>query len=268
MTLIQHTDFRVRYQQQVDNARDYMVPFIEQALQIHQDMEILEIGCGEGGVLVPFLERGCNVVGIELDATKSGYARELLSSFMAKGRAELVNCNIYDAEALDSYNGRFDLIILKDVVEHIPDQARFIPYLQRFLRPQGHLFFGFPPWCMPHGGHQQVCDNRLLSVLPWFHLLPAPLYRSVLRLFGEREAVVTELLEIKTTGLSTRRFERLARQSGYRISLRTFFLINPIYRYKFGWNPREQYRWVARLPWVRDFITTCAWYLVQRGQPV
>jgi SAM-dependent methyltransferase len=263
MTLLQHTDYRVRYQQQVDNAREYVLPFIEKALPVREGMEVLEIGCGEGGVLVPFLERGCRVLGIELDAQKSAYARELLADAISEGRADIVNRNIYDADALADYSGRFDLIILKDVVEHIPDQARFIPYLRRFLRPGGHVFFGFPPWCMPHGGHQQVCESRFLSKLPWFHLLPAPLYRGVLRVFGEPEGVVTELLEIQSTGISTARFERLVRESGYTVPLRTLFLVNPIYRYKFGWRPREQYRWVAGLPLLRDFVTTCAWYLVR-----
>jgi hypothetical protein len=85
----------------------------------------------------------------------------------------------------------------------------------------------------------------------------------VLRVFGEPEGVVTELLEIQSTGISTARFERLVRESGYTVPLRTLFLVNPIYRYKFGWRPREQYRWVAGLPLLRDFVTTCAWYLVR-----
>jgi len=263
MTLLQHTDYLVRYRQQVDNARDYVLPFIERALPLRAGMEVLEIGCGEGGVLVPFLERGCRVLGIELDAQKSAHARELLADAIAAGRAGIVHRDIYDAEALADYSGRFDLILLKDVVEHIPDQARFIPYLRRFLRPGGHVFFGFPPWYMPHGGHQQVCRSPLLSKLPWFHLLPAPLYRAVLRAFGEPEAVVRELLEIQSTGISTGRFERLVRKSGYAIPLRTLFLVNPIYRYKFGWTPREQFGWLARLPLLRDVFSTCAWYLVR-----
>jgi 2-polyprenyl-3-methyl-5-hydroxy-6-metoxy-1,4-benzoquinol methylase len=263
MTLIQHKDYKVRYQQQVDNAKEYLLPFIEQTLKISPDMEILDIGCGEGGVLIPFLERGCRSVGIELDMLKSGYANELLAEYIDKGQVEIVNQNIYEEGALTRFSGRFDLIILKDVIEHIPDQERFIPYLRRFLKPGGHVFFGFPPWYMPHGGHQQVCRRKWMSMMPWVHLLPVPLYKGVLKLSGEYDAVIQELLEVKSTGISIERFERIVDESGFSIESRTFYLINPIYKYKFGVNGRKQWGPIAAIPFVRNFVTTCMYYLIK-----
>ena len=263
MTLAQHTDYRIRYQQQLDNARQYVLPFIETAAPIRAGMHIMDIGCGEGGVLVPFLEKDCSAVGIELDTLKSGYARELLSGPISKGQVEIVNQNIYEEDALKKYRGQFDLILLKDVIEHIPDQERFIPYLRQFLKPGGHVFFGFPPWYMPHGGHQQVCSSRFLSMLPWFHLLPNPLYTGILRLFGEDKAVIGELLENKSTGISIERFEHIVQKSGYTIPAKTWYLINPIYQQKFGLKPRKQFGLVSAIPWFRDFFTTCAYYLIR-----
>jgi SAM-dependent methyltransferase len=226
-------------------------------------MLVMDIGCGDGGVLVPFLEKGCFGTGIELDLLKSEFAKKHLADFIAKGHCEIVNQNIYEEEALAAYQGKFDLIILKDVIEHIPGQDKFIPYLKKFLKPGGYVFFGFPPWFMPHGGHQQVCKSKFLSVLPWFHLLPAPLYRSVLRIGGESEPVINELLEIKDTGITIERFERLVTKSGYTIPLKKHFLINPIYQYKFGWKPRQQWGLISAIPYVRDFVTTCVYYLIR-----
>jgi SAM-dependent methyltransferase len=263
MTLAQHTDYRIRYQQQLDNAREYVLPFIESVAPVHPGMKVMDIGCGEGGVLMPFLDKGCMAVGIELDALKSGYARELLSVPITQGQVDIVNQNIYEEEALKTYRGQFDLILLKDVIEHIPDQERFIPYLRQFLKPGGYLFFGFPPWYMPHGGHQQVCSSRFLSMLPWFHLLPNPLYRGILRMFGEDRAVIGELLENKSTGISIERFERIVRKSKYTIAARTWYLVNPIYQQKFGLRPMKQFGIVSAIPWFRDFFTTCAYYLIR-----
>lgn len=263
MTLIQHRDEQVRFQQQVENAREYLIPFIEQALPITSMVKVLDIGCGDGGVLLPFLERGCVCTGIELDSLKSVFAERFLASFIEKGQAEIVNQNIYEEDALLKYAGQFDLIILKDVVEHIPDQERFIPYLKKFLKPGGYVFFGFPPWYMPHGGHQQVCSHKLLTVLPWFHLLPVPLYKGLLKAFGETEPVIKELLEIKDTGISIERFERIVKKNGYSISLQTHYLINPIYKYKFGWKPIKQSAIVKSIPFVRNFVTTCVYYLIK-----
>jgi SAM-dependent methyltransferase len=263
MTLIQHKDETIRFRQQVENARQYVIPFIEKELKITAETRILDIGCGDGGVLLPLLERGCQCTGIELDRQKSEYAKNFLSDFVGSGQAEIVNQNIYEEQALARYAGAFDLIILKDVVEHIPGQEKFIPYLKKFLRPGGYVYFGFPPWYMPHGGHQQVCKIKFLTVLPWFHLLPRPLYKGLLKLSGEYDEVIGELLEIKDTGISIERFERIVRQSGYTIPLKTFYLVNPIYQYKFGIKPREQFSFIGKIPYLRDFVTTCVYYLIK-----
>lgn len=263
MTLAQHTDYRIRYQQQLDNARGYILPFIEKHLPLSPEVKIMDIGCGEGGVLVPFLEKGCRAVGVELDELKSGYARQLLASHAERGSVEIINQNIYEEDALARFRGQFDLVILKDVIEHIPNQEKFIPYLKKFLKPGGFVFYGFPPWYMPHGGHQQVCRSKFLSMLPWFHLLPNPIYKGILRLSGEYPAVINELLENKATGISIERFERITLKSGYQVRERVLFLINPIYQQKFGLKPRKQFRFIAAIPWIRDFFSTCAYYMVQ-----
>ena len=116
---------------------------------------------------------------------------------------------------------------------------------------------------MPHGGHQQVCKNKVLTVLPWFHLLPKPLYKGMLKLSGEYDPVIKELLEIKDTGISIERFERLVKGSGYTIPLKTFYLINPIYQYKFGLKPRKQIGIISAIPFFRNFVTTCVYYLIK-----
>lgn len=263
MTLIQHSDEKVRFQQQADNSRNYVLPFIEQEIALVAEMKILDIGCGDGGVLIPFLEKGCICTGIELDEMKSVFARQFLSQYIDSGKAEVINQNIYEEKALEKYAGQFDIILLKDVIEHIPGQDKFIPYLKKFLKPGGYIYFGFPPWYMPHGGHQQVCKNKLLTVLPWFHLLPKTLYKSILKISGEYDPVIKELLEIKDTGISIERFERLVKTSGYTIRVKTFYLINPIYQYKFGWKPRKQFGIISAIPFFRNFVTTCVYYLIK-----
>jgi hypothetical protein len=90
------------------------------------------------------------------------------------------------------------------------------------------------------------------------------LYRGILKLSGEYEPVINELLDTKDTGISIERFERIVRQSGYRVSKKQFYLINPIYQYKFGLKPRKQLALIAAIPYFRDFLTTCVYYLVER----
>ena len=59
------------------------------------------------------------------------------------------------------------------------------------------------------------------------------------------------------------KFERLARETGYTIIDRTLWFINPHYKQKFGLKPRLLWRPLARIPWLRNFYTTSAFYLLK-----
>jgi len=263
MSLAQHTDVQLRFRQQVINSETYVTSFIEEVFPIQAGMHVMEIGCGEGGVLVPFLKKGCRCVGVDLVAFRITLAEQFLQEYIQNGTLRLINKNIYDLDFLGEFQHSFDLILLKDAIEHIPDQDKLMGYLKNLLKPGGAIYLGFPPWYMPHGGHQQICRNKVLSMFPYIHLLPAPVYRSILKIGKESPATVKELMEIKETGISIERFQRILDQNNYTIVHKRFYLINPIYQYKFGWKPRVQFRFIAGIPFFRNFITTCVYYLVK-----
>ena len=166
---------------------------------------------------------------------------------------KIVNANIYDIDPKTQTEYQFDLIVLKDVIEHIPDQGRFIAKLKDFLKPGGRVFFAYPPWWMPFGGHQQVCKSKILSRLPWFHLLPAGLYKSILRFMGESQATIKELLEIKETGILTEQIHNFIRQHGFGVEREIYWLLNPIYVRKFKLKPLKA--WIA-IPYLRNIYCT------------
>ena len=262
MALKHHTDDRARFQQQVENARDYVLPFIERTLPVGPETRVMEIGCGEGGVLKPFADKGARCLGVDMDPPRIGLAHEFLAGEIARGQMAFLLKNVYDVDFLEEYGGAFDLIVLKDTIEHIPEQDLFIPYLKKFLKPNGQIFFGFPPWQMPFGGHQQVALGGWTSKLPWYHLLPRPLYRALLKAGGESEHKIRELMEIRDTGITIERFESILKRSGLRVRCKRHYLVNPIYRYKFGLKPRRQWAFISAIPYVRDFLTTCVYYTV------
>ncbi len=83
-------------------------------------------------------------------------------------------------------------------------------------------------------GHQQLARTKWLSKLPYYHLLPMPIYKMLLKLGGEQQDKIDNLAEIKATGISIEQFEQYAKRTNYNIVSRTLFLIRPIYRFKFG----------------------------------
>ncbi|MFN5621523.1 MAG: class I SAM-dependent methyltransferase, partial [Flavobacteriales bacterium] len=166
---------------------------------------------------------------------------------------------IYNRSEAD---GTFDIIIMRDVIEHIHDQEKFMGFVKRFMAPGAAFFLAFPPWYNPFGGHQQICKSKLLSKLPYFHILPAFLYKGILKAFGESDKAIEDLLEIKQTGISLERFERILRKEGYTVSRKTFYFINPNYETKFGLKPRVQSRLITAIPFVRNFTVTAGYYVV------
>jgi len=255
-----HTNRKQYFNEQAISTRKYVVPYIEAVIPVTKETKVLEIGCGEGGNILPFLEKGCDVIGVDLNEGKLKMGREWLSEALPGSTYKLINQDIYEWDL--SSDEKFDLIILRDVIEHIHDQDRFMGFMKSLLTPNGKVFFGFPPWYMPFGGHQQICKKKLTSVAPWYHLLPMPLFKMLLKAFGESERVVESLVEIKDTGISTARFLSIVKKHNYSLDKKTRWFINPNYEIKFNLKQRVLIGPLASIPFFRDFFTTCFYCVI------
>ncbi len=254
-----HADRKRYFDIQVMNAEKYVIPFIEEKFPVKPGMRVLEIGCGEGGVLKAFINKGCEGLGVELDTPRIDDALKFLPDDVAAGRIRFVAKDIYLVDIEKDFSGRFDIIVLKDVIEHIHDQPKLIGWMKNFLNPGGIVFFGFPPWYMPFGGHQQMCRSKV-SKLPYIHLLPRGIYRWILQ---KKKEPVDALMEIRDTGISIERFEKICKKEGYIFLHKRHYLLNPIYEWKFGWKPRKQAALIKAIPFFRNFLTTCVYYIIQ-----
>ena len=259
-----HHNQDLYFSEQVHTTAQYVLPYISSVHKVSPESKILEIGCGYGGNLKPFLELGCSVSGIDISPSGIQIAREKLSQWEQANKLCLIESDIYKLNA--KAVGQFDWVIMRDVIEHIFDQEKFLAHLKQFLNPNAHVFFAFPPWYMPFGGHQQICQSRILSHLPYFHLLPRQLYRNLLNWFKEPSATIQELNDLKTTGVSIERWQRLLKKQGYSIAKKTSYLINPHYQTKFGFTPRKCIAPFSKFYFLRNFFITSCYYIVQVSQ--
>ena len=96
---------------------------------------VLEIGCGHG-VAREMLERDLGIVvdGCDLNRTALESAKP--------GRGNLFVYNIMDQDA--SLLGRYDAVLLLDVIEHINDDAAFVRAALQHLRPGGIVVVNVP----------------------------------------------------------------------------------------------------------------------------
>ena len=63
-----HLDRKRYFREQADTTQRHVIPYIEVVKPITTLTRVLEIGCGEGGNLVPFLAKGCQIVGVDINS--------------------------------------------------------------------------------------------------------------------------------------------------------------------------------------------------------
>lgn len=258
-----HKDKPRYFDMQYRVTKEFIIPFIKNAVPDITFKRVLEIGCAEAGVLKAFLEQGAFCTGIELSQSRIDTAATFHEKALQEGRIEFINRNIFDIDPQHDLGGPYDLVVLKDVIEHIPGQLEFINQLRSFVKSDGYIFFAFPPWAMPYGGHQQLARHSILARMPYYHLLPAPVYKFFLQLGGESKDTVRDLMEIKETGLSIEAFERFVKHNEMKIVAKQHYFINPIYKYKFGYKPSTTWKIVQAVPGLRNLFTTGVYYLIK-----
>ena len=257
-----HLDRWQYFSELANTSRKYYIDYLKSYISVTSDTKVLEIGCGEGGNLLPFAELGCYVKGIDLNAEKIECAKSFFAKEGQNGDFCTENFLNYPPESSESK--KFDVVLVHDCIEHIepPYKEDFFLKIKPLMREDGIVFFGFPAWQMPFGGHQQICVSKI-SKLPFIHLLPAPLYKGLLKLAKENPGTIDELLSIKRSRMPVEKFERLAKETGYEIVGQQLWFINPHYEEKFHLKPRKLNTFIAKLPWVRNLFTTSAFYLLK-----
>ncbi|MGL4327049.1 MAG: class I SAM-dependent methyltransferase [Tannerellaceae bacterium] len=255
-----HMDRLAYFTELANTSREFYLDYLDPFFEVRPGMNILEVGCGEGGNLLPFAEKGCIVKGIDACLDRIEQAKEYFSLAQQQGTFECIN--FFDMEIPDETN-KFDLVLIHDVIEHIEDKETFISKVKEYIKKDGIIFWGFPAWQMPFGGHQQICSGKI-SKLPFIHLLPMPLYSKLLQKMGESDDCITELQSIKKCALTIENFEKLIEQSGYNLLHRKLWFINPHYKQKFNLMPIELPSIFSNIKYVRNFFSTACFYVTQR----
>lgn len=239
-------------------SKKFYIPYISKFKKIEEGMNILEIGCGDGGNLLPFAELGCSTTGVDISA---GRIKDAILFFAEKQiKGNFIASDIFKLKSLEH---NFDLIICHDVIEHIEDKATFLFNLPKYTKPGGLIFMSFPAWQMPFGGHQQICKSKIISHFPFIHLLPASIYKGILKIGGENISCIEELLSIKETKTPIELFEKLAHKKRMTVINRQLFFISPHYEIKFRLSPRKLSSIIAGIPYLRNFFTTSCFYILK-----
>ena len=102
-------------------------------INFNNKLNILEVGCGAGGILEYFKRKGHHVNGIDLNDTYVEFGKE-------KYHLDLTSTSLKDY----SPGKTLDIIIYSHVLEHILDPIQELEIIHNILSPDGHLYVEVP----------------------------------------------------------------------------------------------------------------------------
>src|SRR5918999_3508573 len=110
------------------------------SLEATADMEVrrvLDVGCGAGQELLPFVtERGAEGIGMDIAPTVGRVGREMYAAHAPQARVSFLRAT---AEELPFPSGLFDIVICRLALPYT-DNARAFAEVSRVLRPGGKYF--------------------------------------------------------------------------------------------------------------------------------
>ncbi len=103
-------------------------------LDLRSDDDLLDVGCGSGGLLAEHAAHVRHVAGLDASEIQVAMARRRLAERIEAGTAEIV---LGDAAALPWEDGRFSAVTAFALVEFVPDPLKVLSEMHRVLRPGG-----------------------------------------------------------------------------------------------------------------------------------
>jgi len=137
---------------------------------------LLDAGCGGGRHCFGAIDRGANVVGLDLDPEGLQIARAGILDRQRNGQKAAGGVLQGDVFSLPFPDGRFDRVVCSEVMEHVHDYRGAIRELTRVLRPGGTMGITIPTASSEHlylrltrdyfespGGHIRIFRPRQLA---------------------------------------------------------------------------------------------------------
>lgn len=139
---------------------DWLVEFLTPVIHDLDNMQILDIGCGEGALLKSIRQRcsKAQLFGIEPDPT---YARHAAS--VSDSKVEAISINHFLDQ--DTNCNEYDLISLSHVLEHLLEPQQKLRKLSQRLKPNGKLLIEVPNIASPYFGKGNIGAFHIGHVL-------------------------------------------------------------------------------------------------------
>ena len=185
----------IRYHLEKFNPEDYHDEklWVKSAGLVNKNAHLLEIGCATGYMSEFFIkEKNCSVLAVDYNSTQVETAK--------KRGINAIFGNIEDKEFLDEIkkytelNGKFDIILATEVIEHLVNPENFLINIKDFLKHEGYIILS-----TPNIAHWSVRRNLLFGN------------------FDYEEAGILDKTHLKF--YTSKTFTNLLKKSGYKIEI-------------------------------------------------
>lgn len=240
-------------------GKETLVPYLLDYGAFQKGMRVAEVGSAEGGVLASFVEAGAtDALGTDIVQTRMD--KGAVISEIIDAPIKFLNHDIINQEILPEWDAAYDLVLLRDVIEHLDDTDIALTNIRKIIKPGGHLFVTFPPYHSPFGGHQHTVMNTG-GKLPYIHLLPDKVFHQLIA--SGRKNDIGEVKRLQKIRLTPTKFMKAAKDSGYEIVHQDYYLLRPVFKMKFG-LPSIKLTPVAKMNFIRNYFSLEAAYILKK----
>jgi len=237
-------------------AKKYLIPMLERQGVGIDGKSVFEIGCGSGGVIEAFAERCTKAVGV--DITPFDYTK------LNTPKVKYITADIYDKKSATKYADQYDLIVFRDVIEHLPKKKEAFEICDRLLKQDGRIYITFPPFYSAFGAHQQVFSRSRIGKLPFTHLMPRAWYLKFVGNVEKGNQPAMDLaLEMENAKTSIHYLNKILKSSAFEIQYQEYYLTRPSFEIRYGIKPRKV-QWLRYIPILREFVVMGVYMILRR----
>lgn len=211
-------------------AQKVMIPFLKRAGVDLAGKSVLDVGCGQGGLL-HFVSNSYAIesgLGIDVDRQVIQRAK--------RARAARVQFQVMDFLSMAD-DRVYDFVMLRDVLEHIVHVERAFFKASVLVRDGGYLYITYSPFYSPFGGHQHNGTGPF-SFFPWLQILPDWLFLPMIGLRGNvyktRKNLEADVKSVLRTRITVKQVVSLIKKSKMKMLYRCRSFVRPDYQVKFG----------------------------------
>jgi ubiquinone/menaquinone biosynthesis C-methylase UbiE len=138
--------------------RQKRMSFLRQSVPL-RGKRLIDCGCGAGEYVWSLLAEGADAWGIEYDETK-------VHRFWLAHPAEAFRVQIGDMEQMEIDSETYDVALVNEALEHVPNDRRALAEIRRILKLDGYLVVFAPNRMYPFETHgvRSRANGRMLPI--------------------------------------------------------------------------------------------------------